>query len=71
MLSFAELVESKVHEARVSAFLASVPKRKRERVLAKYEVLSERQLRKIAEHESSWAGDVLDELLVICEGSHS
>ena len=69
MLSaYAELAESKAHEARVAAFLASVPKRKRERVLAKYEVLSERQLRKVAEHESSWAGDVLDELLVATEG---
>ncbi len=48
MLSLdAELAESKAHEARVAAFLASVPKRKRERVLARYTVLEERQLRRI------------------------
>ncbi len=53
------------HERRVVAFFHSLPKRRRERVEAKYEVLRERDLRNIREHEACWEGQVLDELLIV------
>jgi hypothetical protein len=53
------------HEHLVHAFLASLPKRRRERVEAKYEVLKQSDLRNIRKHESCWEGQVLDELLIV------
>ena len=55
MLSLdAELGAAKAHEERVAAFLASVPKRKRERVLAKYTVLEGRRMERMLKQER-WA----------------
>jgi hypothetical protein len=45
--------------------LPAVPKRRLERAEARHAVLTDRQVRQIVKRESSWAGDVLDELLVV------
>jgi hypothetical protein len=56
--------QDREHERAVAAFLSSVPKRRRERAEAKYQVIEGRQLRHMQEHEGSWQPDLIDALLV-------
>jgi hypothetical protein len=53
------------HERRVEAFLASQPKRRLDRVEARYAVLRDSDLRRIGKREACWEGQVLDELLLV------
>ncbi len=60
-------LDERAHEAAVAAFLKSTPKCERERAHRRHPILTERGLKQIWKHESSWAGDVLDEVLVAAE----
>jgi hypothetical protein len=53
------------HEQRVEAFFGSIPKRRRERVEARYAVLEGNRLRTMLKREACWEGQVLDELLLV------
>jgi hypothetical protein len=50
------------HEQRVQQFLASVPRRRRERAERLFPVLEDRELRAALEEESPWAPDLLDSI---------
>ena len=60
MATRVELSAFPSHEARVAAFLASVPTRRRERVEAKFDVLDEGAERLVQAQESSWDPALLD-----------
>jgi hypothetical protein len=50
------------HEELVRAFMASIPKRKRERVEARFPVLREHDLRELRHEEAPWDPVLLDAL---------
>lgn len=52
------------HEERVRAFMASIPSRRRRRVEAKYEVLSDWQIQELRHEERLWSPHQLDDLEV-------
>ena len=60
LFGVASPAERVAHEQRVEAFMASVPKRRRQRVEERYSVLEGRQLRRVLHNESGWPGDLLE-----------
>lgn len=58
------------HEERVRAFMASIPKRRRDRIEAKYSVLADYDEKQIRHNEAAWPPGVLDELEVLPGPTH-
>jgi len=61
-------LDERAHEAAVAAFLSKQPKRLLERVARRHPLPNERRQKQTQKFETSWPGDVLDELLVVAEG---